>query len=204
MEREGTLIEWHDAGGYGFIAPQPGGGRLFVHISAFKNRVRPLEGDRIRFSVGPGRDGRPSAVEAQVLGVAAPAKADAAPHYFERHALRVWAAVTLIALIFAVAIFDRGPIWLAALYATMGALSFAAYGLDKKAARAGDWRISEAGLHTVDAAFGIVGGLLAQQVLRHKTSKPGFAFATGGIAFLHGLVLIGVLAGALSLNDLAG
>jgi uncharacterized membrane protein YsdA (DUF1294 family) len=53
-------------------------------------------------------------------------------------------------------------------------------------------------LHLADLAFGIVGGLLAQHVLRHKTYKLGFVMVTGLITALHvltlGLIMVGVYA----------
>jgi len=117
--------------------------------------------------------------------------------------LRVWAAVGLLVLVFTSIVLDRAPFWLIAPYAIMGGASWLAYWMDKRAAIAGRWRISEAGLHGLDAVFGIIGGLLAQQVFRHKTAKPGFALTTGAIAVMHGLVLAGIVVGALSYAELA-
>lgn len=98
---------------------------------------------------------------------------------------------------------DRAPLGLAALYALAGSASYITYWWDKRAAGSGRWRRSEMALHGLDFAFGIIGGLLAQQVLRHKTSKPGFAMSSYAIAFLHALVLVGLLLDILSLADIA-
>lgn len=59
-------------------------------------------------------------------------------------------------------------------YFTLSLLSFAAYAIDKSAARKGTWRISENNLHVLDFLGGWPGGFLAQRLLRHKTSKPAF------------------------------
>ncbi|MBX9799321.1 MAG: DUF1294 domain-containing protein [Burkholderiaceae bacterium] len=59
-------------------------------------------------------------------------------------------------------------------YFTLSLLSFAAYVIDKSAARKGTWRISENNLHVLDFLGGWPGGFLAQRLLRHKTSKPAF------------------------------
>jgi uncharacterized membrane protein YsdA (DUF1294 family) len=57
---------------------------------------------------------------------------------------------------------------------------------------------TERRLHLADLTFGIVGGLLAQHVLRHKTYKPGFVTITALITALHvltlGLIMFGVFA----------
>lgn len=59
-------------------------------------------------------------------------------------------------------------------YFTLSLLSFAAYAIDKSAARKGTWRISENNLHVLDFLGGWPGGFLAQRLLRHKTSKATF------------------------------
>lgn len=59
-------------------------------------------------------------------------------------------------------------------YFTLSLLSFAAYAIDKSAARKGTWRISENNLHVLDFLGGWPGGFVAQRLLRHKTSKPTF------------------------------
>jgi uncharacterized membrane protein YsdA (DUF1294 family) len=59
-------------------------------------------------------------------------------------------------------------------YLTLSLLSLTAYAIDKAAARKGEWRISENTLHLLDLLGGWPGGLIAQKLLRHKSSKPPF------------------------------
>jgi uncharacterized membrane protein YsdA (DUF1294 family) len=59
-------------------------------------------------------------------------------------------------------------------YFGLSLLSFLVYADDKLAAIKGRWRTPEKTLHLLDMAGGWPGGLLAQQLLRHKCSKPGF------------------------------
>lgn len=59
-------------------------------------------------------------------------------------------------------------------YLGLSAVALATYAADKSAAVAGRWRTPERTLHTLSLAGGWPGALLAQQLLRHKTSKPGF------------------------------
>ncbi|KQZ84607.1 hypothetical protein ASD56_07900 [Microbacterium sp. Root166] len=61
-----------------------------------------------------------------------------------------------------------------ALYVVMSIIAFAAYGLDKSAARRGAQRTSEQALLTMGIACGWPGALIAQQVFRHKTRKRSF------------------------------
>lgn len=51
---------------------------------------------------------------------------------------------------------------------------FLLYGLDKRKAKKGAWRIPEATLLTTAALFGGLGALLGMQVLRHKTKHTRF------------------------------
>lgn len=59
-------------------------------------------------------------------------------------------------------------------YVVMSIASFALYGLDKSAARAGRWRTPEMTLHVMALLGGWPGALLAQRVFRHKTRKQPF------------------------------
>jgi uncharacterized membrane protein YsdA (DUF1294 family) len=65
--------------------------------------------------------------------------------------------------------------WVAAAYLLASLAAFVAYAIDKSAARHGRRRTPEATLHGFSLACGWPGALLAQQLLRHKSSKPTFA-----------------------------
>lgn len=56
----------------------------------------------------------------------------------------------------------------------MSLLTFAVYGLDKRAARRNDARVSERALHLLAATGGWPGAWLGQRVFRHKTRKQPF------------------------------
>ena len=77
----------------------------------------------------------------------------------------------------------------------MGALAGLLYLRDKSAARRNMWRISESTLHMVDLFGGIIGGLLTQEIIRHKTAKAEFRATSLMIAGLHGVILTGLLLG---------
>jgi uncharacterized membrane protein YsdA (DUF1294 family) len=58
--------------------------------------------------------------------------------------------------------------------ATINLVAFAVYGLDKRAAVRGGWRVRESTLLLLAFAGGSVGAVAAQQLLRHKTRKEPF------------------------------
>lgn len=186
MNETGELIEWNDDRGFGFVQPVSGA-KLFVHISAFERPIRrPEIGDRLAFRRGPGKDGRPSVVAAQIAGgTFRPKPRGPSPERIEgaqaARAYRLLAAVLLLAAVIILPV-PRFGIWV---YLVMGAVSFMTYWLDKRAANAGAWRTQEAKLHGIDLVGGIVGGLLAQAALHHKTAKPDYAFVTFGIVLIH-------------------
>jgi uncharacterized membrane protein YsdA (DUF1294 family) len=64
--------------------------------------------------------------------------------------------------------------WVAAPYALASALCFVMYMMDKAAAKAGRWRTSENLLLLAGLACGWPGAVLAQSLLRHKSSKQTF------------------------------
>ena len=87
----------------------------------------------------------------------------------------------------------RGVTLVPLLYGFAGVISALFYMFDKSAARRGDWRVSERTLHIIDFCCGIIGGLLAQEVVRHKTSKPSFRRVTWAIAALHAFALAAII-----------
>jgi len=66
------------------------------------------------------------------------------------------------------------PAIVAGIYLLASIVCFLSYALDKAAAVRRGWRTSEQTLHLLGLTCGWPGGLLAQQLLRHKSSKPSF------------------------------
>lgn len=85
-------------------------------------------------------------------------------------------------------------LWL--LIAALIALNLYAFGLfawDKRAARLGRRRISENMLLGVALAGGSLGARLAQQWLRHKSSKRSFVWRLNAIIVVHLVLIAGVV-----------
>lgn len=178
MRIQGTLKSWNDERGFGFIEPIGGGQEIFVHIKSFPAGTgRPTAGQSLNFEVRQGPDGKKRAHDVQypvraraTRPVAKPRRDTPAPW----SAARVLALVALPALCVYAAIFWGMRLWVPAAYAGLSLLTFFAYAFDKSAAIAGRWRTPENTLHTLGLIGGWPGALLAQQLLRHKSSKPSF------------------------------
>lgn len=201
MRHSGELVQWNNKGGYGFVRDDAGRD-YYVHVSKVTGGARPRLGDRLSFEVTAGRKGRPSAIDIAVLAVPQPrsvtlrdARQPAAGVSRYRLGLRT-ATATLMTLLILWAIgTEHASVWLGLLYAVMGAGSAMLYRFDKLYALTGRYRVSETNLHVVDLCFGIIGGLAAQEVYRHKTVKPRFVATTWAIALVHTLGLAGLAFG---------
>jgi uncharacterized membrane protein YsdA (DUF1294 family)/cold shock CspA family protein len=201
----GELVDWHDDRGFGFIRRPDNGGTIYVHIKAIGRSIdRPKVGDRLVYDIGPGKGGRPTAINVDILGVTPKPRPGLVKRRARRNtalriSARISAAAVILALLAANLIAHRLPPWVGLLYLIAGFGSYYFYRADKRAA--GKKRVSrtpERKLHLMDITFGIIGGLVAQHVLRHKTYKPGFVTTTALITALHvlmlGLILFGVYA----------
>jgi len=171
---EGTLTQWNDEGGFGHVQPTLGGEPVFVHISAWpKGAGRPQLKQAVSFEVDTGPRGK-RARDVQIVQ-ARRARAPSARAVRAR-----WGTASLFALpaflvVFtAVSVVWRLPMWVAALYALASGVTFIAYAADKAAAARGGWRTSEGTLHLLALVGGWPGALVAQQVLRHKSTKQAF------------------------------
>lgn len=100
---------------------------------------------------------------------------------------------------------QRGyPQWLPWVYGAVSAVTFVLYGLDKWAAKRGTQRTPEAKLQGLALAGGWPGALLAQQVFRHKSSKPSFQLTFWFVVGLNCIALLWApewLPGQLGLAD---
>ncbi|MES2152480.1 MAG: DUF1294 domain-containing protein [Pseudomonadota bacterium] len=75
-------------------------------------------------------------------------------------------------------------------YCVASLACFILYALDKSAARAGRWRTPESSLLLLGLACGWPGAALAQQWLRHKTSKSAFLVKFWGTVMLNVVILV--------------
>lgn len=171
MRFVGRITEWNDEKGFGFVVPNGGGTRAFVHISQLQDRSRrPVAGDVVSYLPVVDHRGRTNAQQIRPAGAKVPVVRS--PSRTPR------AAVGLGALVLALVAYASGaiPVLLPGVYLGASALSFMMYGLDKAAAQNGRRRIPEGNLHIADLLGGWPGALIAQQQFRHKTIKQSFQF----------------------------
>lgn len=167
MRFQGTLVEWNDARGFGFVQADTGGDRLFVHISAFQPKpspqARPQLGMRLEFTVGL-ENGKKRAQQVAWRNIA---KAQATPARPFTAAKTVnarggggayFSVIAFVLIFLGVAVFWNVQRWVASLYAVLSLITFFAYWKDKAAAQAERWRTPESTLHTLALLGGWPGG----------------------------------------------
>ena len=207
MRLSGELVHWNDARGYGFI--QTPHERVFVHVSQIARIAnRPRVGDRLSFDTRPGRDGRLEAVNVQIANAnPLPTRAvlqRGLPQPRRRLAWQLAMAFVLAGTLILALVSGRAPLWLGGIYLVMSGISFGLYDADKHSAETGGWRTSEATLLGVDLIGGIIGGLIAQGLLRHKSRKPSYVATALVLSAVHLLWLGGLALGRIHGASLAG
>ena len=78
--------------------------------------------------------------------------------------------------------------WVLGYLSLISAATYLLYRHDKKQAQAGRWRTPESRLHLAELLGGWPGAYLAQQVLRHKSSKTSYQLAFWAIVVFHQLL----------------
>lgn len=172
MRIKGEISAWNEEKGFGFITPDSGGKRIFVHIKEFRSRNQPPKiGQIITYTLGSDKHGRPCAVEATL-------PSDRIPKQIKRKSgsLSMVVAVLFIIILGASVFASKIPLFILGLYIVLSLLTFIIYAIDKSAAQKGAWRTQESTLHLLSLAGGWPGALIAQQRLRHKSKKPSFRF----------------------------
>ena len=175
MRFEGKLKSWNDERGFGFIESTQGGQEIFVHVKAFKTRTgRPQINQALSFEVELGPQGKKRAKNVEIAR-AAPIRQSARRESPARWGIATLFALPLFLIVFViVSVLWRPPLWFAGVYLVISAFAFLAYAADKSAARRQTWRTPESTLHFLALAGGWPGALLAQQLLRHKSTKAEF------------------------------
>lgn len=176
---KGRLINWSDERGFGFLAPDGGGPDVFVHANAFAKEGRHIEiGHDYEFTLEYGKDGKPKAKNVSALKAPAvniPPKVS--PSLWSQIVQRGPKFLVIPAFLFiAAAIASVQPVstnWLI-IYGVASVACFAGYGLDKRAASQKQWRVSETILLLIGLVGGWPGGIIGQEVFRHKTQKRTF------------------------------
>jgi uncharacterized membrane protein YsdA (DUF1294 family)/cold shock CspA family protein len=170
MRAKGRIASWDDDKGFGFILPLAGGDRIFVHIKAFANRSRrPKIGDVVTYAIASDSRGRLRAEAATVAGVRQPPAPKRSAGRFPQ-----LLAVAFLLMVCAATLLSAVPPQMFFGFLVLSVVTFAAYWLDKQAARRRTWRTRESTLHLLALLGGWPGALIARGLFRHKTTKQPF------------------------------
>jgi uncharacterized membrane protein YsdA (DUF1294 family)/cold shock CspA family protein len=199
---KGTITEWNDDRGFGFIKPAEGGERVFCHIKAFQERSRrPSLNVTVTYEQGRDQQGRLQAREIRYGSAARrdrdPAKPAAVPA--PRLATAIVGTTAFLVAVVAVVVMGRAPWWVVPWYLILSTVTFFAYGWDKVSATGGHRRTPESSLHTLELLGGWPGGWLAQPLWRHKSRKASYqaAFRVAAAVNVAGLIALVVFGDSL-------
>ncbi|MHB1143978.1 MAG: DUF1294 domain-containing protein [Thiobacillus sp.] len=170
MRHQGKITDWKDDQGFGFIAPNGGGQRVFVHIKSFSSRQqRPLGNEIVTYELRIDARGRPQADSVAFAGKDRPSANPSG-----QGNVTLMLALAFLVFVGGSAFAGKLPIAVAWFYLATSLIAFVAYALDKSAARNDQWRTQESTLHLFALAGGWPGALAAQRLLRHKSRKQSF------------------------------
>lgn len=170
VRETGVVKAWNPDRGFGFVQ-RDGAPDLFLHIKAFpRGAAEPAVGDEITFEVEVQPDGKPRAAQARL------AEEPYVPPVRPTSPIIGTLAILAFASIYSLVEVYWGPVplWVLFLYLGVSAITFGAYAIDKSAARLKQRRVAETSLILLGMLGGWPGAILAQQLLRHKTTKQSF------------------------------
>jgi len=169
---QGKITDWKDDKGFGFVTPNGGGTRVFVHIKSFANRQRrPVGNELVTYELIADARGRPQGVNIAFVGDRPPSPPRAAPG---PGVGALTLAATFLAFVVGAVATGKLPFVVLIAYFLASCVAYVAYFLDKAASLKGDWRTPESTLHFFSVVGGWPGAMLAQRTLRHKTEKQSF------------------------------
>lgn len=170
---QGKVTDWKDDKGFGFVTPNGGGPKVFVHIKSFSNRKRrPVGNELVTYELRSDTRGRPQGVNIAFVGD----RSSSPPRTTAPGPGPVALSFAFLFLVFVAGAVVAGKLPFPVLFAylTGSCVTYLAYTFDKAAALQGKWRTSERALHFLSLIGGWPGALLAQATLRHKTQKQSF------------------------------
>jgi uncharacterized membrane protein YsdA (DUF1294 family)/cold shock CspA family protein len=170
MRYQGRITTWKDDKGFGFITPNGGGEKVFLHVSAFSCREhRPEGSELVTYELMVDGEGRSQARTVAFVGErpvpTSPPGRSILPPIF---------AVCFLLFVLAAVFAGRLPFAVLTLYLVTSVVAFFAYAFDKAAALRNQWRTQESTLHLFALLGGWPGALAGQRLLRHKSAKASF------------------------------
>ncbi len=175
MRYQGKVTDWNDERGFGFVTPNGGGPRVFIHIKSFSNRKRrPVGNELVTYELTSDTRGRPQGVNiAFVRNRSLPPPRTTAPG---PGVMALSFAFVFLAFVTGAVAAGKLHFLVLVAYFTLSCVAYLAYAFDKAAALQKKWRTPENTLHLLSFLGGWPGAMLAQITLRHKTQKQSFQF----------------------------
>ena len=172
MRYQGKITTWKDDQGFGFITPNGGGKDVFIHVKSIANsRKRPIGNEFVSYQVSTDAKGRLNATEVDYVG-----DFKDKPVTIGKSAYPVWFTLIFLMLMCLAVFLDTLPLFVLAIYSATSLLTFILYWSDKRAAENGTQRTPESTLQLLSLVGGWPGGLFAQRIFRHKSTKKSFQF----------------------------
>lgn len=166
----GSIAVWKDNRGFGFIEPDCGGERVFVHIrDMVRGARRPSIGNVVSYEITTTSDGKTRALNVGPAGLATVSNV-----FSSKRGLLSIVALLVFPVLWWFSNQGKFPTLLFWPLTGMSFVAFILYGLDKWAAIRGVQRTPESTLQFCALLGGWPGALLAQQVFRHKSRKRSF------------------------------
>jgi len=173
MKLQGKVINWNDDKGFGFVEPNGGGNRAFVHIKAFNPRSRrPVNGEVMIYELVSEKNNRYKAKNIKFARDTRASNNRSKAKSGNKIGI-IFIMLFCIGLLVSVST-GKLPVIVVGLYVVMSLIAFVAYAIDKSAAQNGRWRTKESTLHMLSIIGGWPGAYFAQIKLRHKSSKEDF------------------------------
>ena len=170
---KGTVIQFDDKKGFGFIQPDSQSEQIFVHASAVTTAGRLAAGQRVTFDVAPSSRG-PRASNVIVDGAAArqPQRVSTSP--ISPYTLFGGLAVIDTVIVMAIGMLVFSLSWLWAYLIAINLTTLMLYAYDKAVAGSGKMRVPERILHAAELFGGTPAGFVGQYFLHHKSAKGSY------------------------------
>lgn len=168
--QSGSISNWNDKKGFGFIIPKSGGKAIFAHINDYSRRHKPpIKGLEVTYFISSDQKGRKCAVEVRPVSGHKNTNREV-----KQKVLSSILFASFSSILFFLFVSDLIPFVIVGIYIGVSIITFAMYVKDKNAAEWGTWRTQESTLHLLALAGGWPGASLAQSFLRHKSKKLSF------------------------------
>lgn len=169
MYTQGKIVSWDVSKGFGFARTLQAKQDVFVHISDFDaSEYLPVVDQEISFILKQLDDGKFRAEEITFCGK----KRQRRPKQIGKFVPLV--LISFMAFLLFTTQTGKLPSVVALYYLLMSGITYFSYARDKRAAIAGNWRVSEFSLQLQSLLGGWPGAWFAQLNLRHKSKKQSF------------------------------